>query len=236
MAFMLNPYFRDGTRLRLGPEREAKFSDQYILNDEEVTVLQLAENGFVNVRGDKDKAEGWVRSRNLTRMQRSSGLLAVEKPSPKAKLQRSSTISSLKITGHTEIEDQKKEAGLNRLMAVNGVQAGLLDEKQKLVLKKTLSMQAESIRKQLRRDRQKTLDPHSKFVSRWDALTASALLFTASVTPFEVCILPPTSLEEMPTDPLSWLNRIVDTIFLIDSGYTGVEPMAYPPTVSSPLL
>ena len=38
----------------------------------------------------------------------------------------------------------------------------------------------------LKRRRKYTIDPHSSFVQRWDLLLTLALLFTSSVTPFEV--------------------------------------------------
>ena len=41
VVYMLNPYFADGTRLRLGPDRDAAFSETHILNDAEVEVLEV---------------------------------------------------------------------------------------------------------------------------------------------------------------------------------------------------
>ena len=46
--------------------------------------------------------------------------------------------------------------------------------------------QTTKIRSQLRKRQKLTLDPHSKAVQRWDTLTSCCLVFTASVTPFEV--------------------------------------------------
>ena len=44
----------------------------------------------------------------------------------------------------------------------------------------------------------------------WDGLTSIALLFTATVTPYEVALLQPVF------DPLFIVNRVVDGIFAID--------------------
>ena len=73
-----------------------------------------------------------------------------------------------------------------------------------------------ALRKQLQRQRKKTLDPHSKLMQRWDVVTTVALVFTASVTPFEVCILNPLPADLILHDPLSWMNRLVDLVFIMD--------------------
>ena len=58
------------------------------------------------------------------------------------------------------------------------------------------------------------IDPRtSKFVPRWDMATFVALFFTALVTPYEVSFL---SQPETMADPLFVINRLVDTLFLID--------------------
>ena len=47
---MLNPYFRDGTRLRVGPLKEKDaFSGEHILNDAEVEIIEVLP-GFVRVQ------------------------------------------------------------------------------------------------------------------------------------------------------------------------------------------
>ena len=86
VVFMLNPYFVDGTRLRREPKDDSEFNDQFVLNDEQVTILELSGNGFAKIQRAasaddrlRDAAaasvEGWVRTKNLTRVQRSSGLM-----------------------------------------------------------------------------------------------------------------------------------------------------------------
>jgi hypothetical protein len=57
------------------------------------------------------------------------------------------------------------------------------------------------------------LRPTSKFCTRWDLVTALALVFTAIVTPFEVAFLPEAS------SMANWLwitNRLVDLVFICD--------------------
>ena len=214
---MLNPYFRDGTRLRLGPERDADFSDQHILNDAEVIVLDVSSNGFAKVQSCEDfSVEGWVRQRNLIR-QRLEGLgdKATSLPGrpalpPARKFQRSSTISSIEYSSNEEVERAKKEssAGVERLMALNGVKAGFMSEEEKHILKESLSAQAMTIRRQLAKQKQRTFDPHTKVVRVWDSITTLALIFTATITPFEVCVMPSITLESMVTDPLSWIKYL----------------------------
>ena len=71
-------------------------------------------------------------------------------------------------------------------------------------------------REQIRRTNRMTLSPHSRYMQRWDVITTVALLFTATVTPFEVGIMEPSTLSQMAVDPLAWINRVVDCIFLTD--------------------
>ena len=101
-------------------------------------------------------------------------------------------------------------------LAENGAHAS----EQKVAAQK----QTTSIRSQLRKRQKLTLDPHSKAVQRWDSLTSCCLVFTASVTPFEVCVLKARSLSKMLVDPLSWINRAVDLVRL---GYTYIYIYIY---------
>ena len=89
-------------------------------------------------------------------------------------------------------------------------------EAEKEAQRKKYNDQASMYRAQIERQRRCTLDPHGRWMSRWDMLTSLALLFTATITPFEVCILEGGSLDEMARDPLAWINRVVDLIFITD--------------------
>ena len=40
-GYMLNPYYRDGTRLRVSGEADADFNEQFVLNDYEVEILEI---------------------------------------------------------------------------------------------------------------------------------------------------------------------------------------------------
>ena len=50
-------------------------------------------------------------------------------------------------------------------------------------------------------------------MSAWDGLTATALIFTATVTPFEVAFL---ETAESTNDALFVINRLLDVIFTLD--------------------
>ena len=81
-GFAMNPYFKDGTRLRIDPKLKSEFSDQFILNDHEVEILEISGEGFVRIRAAgkdaDDGAEGWLRETNLSRIERKAGLVGVE--------------------------------------------------------------------------------------------------------------------------------------------------------------
>ena len=70
----------------------------------------------------------------------------------------------------------------------------------------------EQLARKLQEERPRWLiDPRtSKRIGYWDLLTTIALLFTATVTPYEVSLL------QAQFDVLFIVNRVVDTIFLID--------------------
>jgi potassium voltage-gated channel Eag-related subfamily H protein 7 len=67
---------------------------------------------------------------------------------------------------------------------------------------------------QLRRGEMYMFRPDSSFISKWDVVIMICLLFTASVTPYEVALLK----VQIGTGFLFWVNRLVDTIFLVDMG------------------
>lgn len=225
IAHMQNPIFKDGTRLRIEGTADSGFNGQHILNDAEVEVRDVRDD-FVKIRlcgslGSGERPEGWVRERNVTRFQRMVGLKGAKQvPAKKPALQRSATISSLQPTSKEELkmEDLGSRAAenLERLMAINGTRWGTGDEGEKTRAKSRLNQESFRYRRQLKRKQGRTLDPHSRVIQRWDMVTTVALLFTASVTPFEVCILEPTPLHAMLSDPLSWVNRVVDIIFVVD--------------------
>ena len=62
------------------------------------------------------------------------------------------------------------------------------------------------------------IDPRvSQFMAQWDCITALALFFTAAVTPYEVgFVSSANSFDEAFSDPLFWMNRVVDCIFVFD--------------------
>ena len=54
------------------------------------------------------------------------------------------------------------------------------------------------------------IDLDSPLISQWDIVTVYALFFTALVTPYEIGFV------DLSIDPLFWINRLVDTVFLAD--------------------
>ena len=99
------------------------------------------------------------------------------------------------------------QSALNRQKTTRAERQQMLDD---------IQAQAARYREQIRRTNRMTLSPHSRYMQRWDVITTVALLFTATVTPFEVGIMEPSTLSQMAVDPLAWINRVVDCIFLTD--------------------
>ena len=56
----------------------------------------------------------------------------------------------------------------------------------------------------------------NKFLGRWDGLTALALFYTASITPFETAFIPPVLGTSSWVDPFFLINRALDVIFFLD--------------------
>ena len=69
----------------------------------------------------------------------------------------------------------------------------------------------EVLRKRERIRRRGLINPRSKKVQYWDMTTTLALLFTATITPFEVCL----GLETA-WNALLYVNLVVNSIFMID--------------------
>ncbi len=56
------------------------------------------------------------------------------------------------------------------------------------------------------------LNPRSPMMQRWDFVTLSALFFTATVTPYEVCMM----WGDTEMDTLFWTNQLINGIFIVD--------------------
>ena len=127
---------------------------------------------------------------------------------------RKHSISDLQVDEEANSPNRSKgaTAGMDSLFNVRGTKSLAVLERDR---QETL-MKVKALRKQLQRQRKRTLDPHSKLMQRWDLVTTVALVFTASVTPFEVCILNPPPAERILHDPLAWMNRLVDIVFIMD--------------------
>lgn len=53
--------------------------------------------------------------------------------------------------------------------------------------------------------------PQGRFMRKWNLLLVLLMLFTAVVTPYEVAFL-----SSGPTEPIFWVDRVVDFLFFID--------------------
>ena len=85
---------------------------------------------------------------------------------------------------------------------------------------KTIQRQTSNIRAMLKADQSKTkwvLHPEKNaLLGRWDMLTSIALIYTASLTPFETSFLPPVVGMAAWRDPWFLINRCLDVIFGLD--------------------
>ena len=75
------------------------------------------------------------------------------------------------------------------------------------------------LRQRMRTSRRGLLNPRAKSVQYWDLVTTCALAFTATITPFEVCLGLPTE-----WNALLYVNLVVNMIFLIDIGVQFLLP------------
>ena len=82
--------------------------------------------------------------------------------------------------------------------------------------------QTAQYRRTLRRMKRCSVDPDSVRLRRWDALVGAAVLFTATVTPFEVGLLTAR------VDALWVVNRAVDAVLLADVALRLVRPFRSP--------
>ena len=81
------------------------------------------------------------------------------------------------------------------------------------------------LRERMKRSRKGFLDPRALYVQRWDLCTATALLYTCFVTPFEVGIMTKSSVG-----PLFYVNQFINAIFVFDMGVQFFMPVPDPVT------
>ena len=84
-----------------------------------------------------------------------------------------------------------------------------------------VELEIKEMRKIIRKQGRGIIHPRTaKWLQWWDAVSFACLLFTASVTPFEVTLLPSVALQALPSQPqhlgLFLVNRLVDLFFLAD--------------------
>ena len=123
---------------------------------------------------------------------------------------------SFKVGADEPPHDSSAAAGRNVSTLMRGESSFNVNSEEIEERRRKINAQSAMYRKQIRNMRSMTFDPHSKAVQRWDVITSLALLFTATVTPFEVGIVEPSPLDVMLTQPLFWINRAVDSIFITD--------------------
>jgi hypothetical protein len=82
----------------------------------------------------------------------------------------------------------------------------------------TLRRDAQTLNSRLRAMNLMLLNPRSKFMQYWDLVTLIALLFTATITPYEVCMLwdEPKFADGSWASPLFFINWLVNLVFIAD--------------------
>jgi len=70
--------------------------------------------------------------------------------------------------------------------------------------------EAARYRQQIQKMERFIISPNAKFMQRWDVVVILSLLFTATVTPFEIGFLEPS------LNALFFVNRCIDSIFFVD--------------------
>ena len=108
LGYMQNPFYKDGTRLRLGPDVTDGFSDDHLLNDHQVEIIEVLGDSAKVRQTNESAKEGWVRQRNLSRIERSAGLADLEQLAQmavEALQQREVQISELEDAMHAREEE-----------------------------------------------------------------------------------------------------------------------------------
>ena len=189
----------DGT-IAQSPAKAHRSVEQMMRLEESTPTSELeSSKSFNNMAKKKATAEGF--------QQMMVRLLSISYPcavcdSAALKLPRRFSLASSHLSLWQTLQSNLQRSKTTRL------------ERQKML--DDIKSQADRYREQIRKSNRLTIAPHSKHMQRWDILTTFALLFTATVTPFEVGLLEPLSLAAMMTSPLAWTNRVVDVIFLTD--------------------
>ncbi|KAH8050911.1 voltage-gated potassium channel [Aureococcus anophagefferens] len=124
-------------------------------------------------------------------------------------------------SGQTMMDEMPGRPSMGRGYVMEGNAGKSLFEPSKHAMhddaaQKTLVDEVDAVRKRLRESDGWIIDPHSRFIQRWDGVTFAALLFTAVVTPVEVAFSGSVSLKNTHEIPLFALNRIVDSVFITD--------------------
>ena len=77
--------------------------------------------------------------------------------------------------------------------------------------RRAFSNDVDRLRKRMVESRRGFINPRSSYMNIWDLVTATALIYTATVTPFEVGLGLETKI-----DALFFVNQVINVIFMID--------------------
>jgi hypothetical protein len=121
-----------------------------------------------------------------------------------------------KSTQHADNVQSLKKRAPNADNLVDGLKkrASLIKERASFFVRDTGQRQASVTRNrlnELREDGRGLISPNSPIVWKIDLLMVVLLLFTAIVTPYEVCFL-----EQKEMNALFFINRVVDLGFIAD--------------------
>ena len=87
---------------------------------------------------------------------------------------------------------------------------------QALEMQRTAANIAKTLRDKENRSKWVLHPDKNKYLPYWDALTSAALVYTATLTPFETAFIPPVGGAAAWGEPWFIANRILDIIFLAD--------------------
>lgn len=205
---------RDSSSARVFPAP----ASAYLVND--VGVAQsAADDGPItsdNKRAGQAKGQraSFTRSMTLSGARRATGATQPTQPTRV----RTSITRSLTVPSLSGMRSCKSRIGLDRQRS-----------ERKLTFEERMggAASAEKYREQVQhirnhikleqRARRRVIHPlRSRYVPRWDVVTTLALIYTATLTPFEAAFLEPTLGPEAWSSGWFLVNRCLDAIFLLD--------------------
>lgn len=127
-------------------------------------------------------------------------------------------------TSRTQPEPRAKPSSYDELMAEMGGGSSEVQDLDPEVMNKDVAL----LQNRMRNMGKGLINPRGKMMMYWDFFTLGALFFTATITPYEVCMM---WAEKKYTDPteewLDWLfitNIFINLIFIVDMGFNFFLP------------